>query len=650
MKSIKSRGENMGKHSIGKTIASLRKSRGWTQVELAEKLDISDKTISKWESEAGMPEISQLPALSKLFDVSIDFLMTGKIDETISLDDMDSVKRMFYLIKNDDVENYIKYGYPSLTYFNDFDGKESAIASIIENKSTKIFNACVQNGIHWKSSPYFSRTTLVGSMYKHIDTLIKMACDSDCPEFFKAIDFLSFAVGDKTQQLKSNDSIIYASSRHTYDPKTAYLVSPDVFEYIFNSPTVSDRIVEYVSTYRAFQSNSIKYDATRLWGDIHGGTFYFLEQNIIEQLYKTKRFELLRNYIRQIKLDAEKTIEALSKSTGPEISYKLQNGYLLLINSHYDGIRIIGKLIAIDKEIIELAISNLDDRCANIFIDYNRIITERLNADNLKSKLCFARNKIFAPNTQELNALFDEAKRQKRIRKIKENSSITDKQRREQLFEEDALSISDTIKAGDYDLFAKFPEEKTNAVTLSDIANADCNDIRFYIHALNVDDSSQNLNDALKSVLEKHFDRYDILDALLSAGAIIDDNIAITNILKQNVALHFNGKETSASNIEIDDSATKDTLLKSLKDGKLEFVIVNLTMVLERKLKSKLAEQSSDLIDMIDKTHDLNEISDFECKMLHNLRKARNGILHQSGKFYYTEPIIKTWIRIVYSL
>lgn len=181
----------MSKHSIGKTIASLRKSRGWTQVELAEKLGISDKTISKWESEAGMPEISQLPALSKLFDVSIDYLMTGKIDEMISLDDMDSVKRMFYLIKNDDVENYIKYGYPSLTYFDDFDGKDSAIASIIENKSAKIFNACVQNGIKRKSSPY-RQFTLVGSMYKHIDTLVKMACDSDCLEFLEAIDFFEF--------------------------------------------------------------------------------------------------------------------------------------------------------------------------------------------------------------------------------------------------------------------------------------------------------------------------------------------------------------------------------------------------------------------------------------------------------------------------
>lgn len=649
MKSIKSRGVNMSKHSIGKTIASLRKSRGWTQVELAEKLGISDKTISKWESEAGMPEISQLPALSKLFDVSIDYLMTGKIDEMISLDDMDSVKRMFYLIKNDDVENYIKYGYPSLTYFDDFDGKDSAIASIIENKSAKIFNACVQNGIKRKSSPY-RQFTLVGSMYKHIDTLVKMACDSDCLEFLEAIDFLSFAVGDKTQQLKSNASIIDASFRHTCDPKTAYLVSPDVFEYIFNSPTVSDRIVEYVSTYRAFQSNSIKYAASVYYynlSDIYGDAFYFLEQNIIEQLYKTRRFELLNNYIQQTSLDAAKALEFLNKPIAE--NYKLQNGYLLSDSPNY-GIRIIGKLITIDKEIIELAISNLDDRWANIFIDYNRIITERLNADNLNFKLRFACEKIFAPNTQELNALFDEAKRQKRIRKIKENSSITDKQRREQLFEEDALSISDAINADDYDLFAKFPEEKTNAVTLLDIANADCNDIRFYIHALNVDDSSQNLNTALKSVLEKHFDRYDILDALLSAGATIDDNIAITNILKQNVALRLSDKETPTANIEVDNNASKDALIKSLKEGKSEYVVVNLTMVLECKLKNKIVEQDMDLIDMIDKAHNMGIINAFECKLLHNLRKARNGILHQSGRFYYTEPIIKTWIEIVYSL
>lgn len=639
----------MDEHSIGKTIASLRKSKGWTQVELAEKLNVSDKAVSKWESESGLPEISQFPTLAKLFDVSIDYLMMGKIDETISLDDMDSNKRMFYLIKKDDVENYIKYDYPSKTYFDDFNSDNSAIASIIENKSIKIFNACVRSGIQLKPSRY-NCCTLVGAIYEHIDTLIKMACDSDCLEFFKAIDFLSFAVGDKTQQLKSNDSvrIIHTSYRHTYDPKTAYLVSPDVFEYIFNSPAVSNRIVEYISTYRAFQSNSINYGSSIAdWGTING-TFYFLEQNIIEQLYKTKRFELLSDFIQQINLDTAKTIKTYNELTyESQVFYKLQNGYLLRNDvGSYGRTTIIGKLITIDKKIVELAISNLDERWTNIFVDYNRGIVK----ESTKGILNYESKVVFAPDTQELNALFDEAKRQKRISKIKDNTTITDKQRREQLFAENALSISDVIWADDYDLFAKFPEEQTDSITLLDVVNTDCSDIRFYIHALNVDDNMQNLNTALKAVLEKHPDRYDILDTLLSAGATIDDNVAFTNILKQNVALYFSSKETAISNVEIDNNVSKDILLKSLNEGKLEYVIVNLTMVLERKLREKLAEQNMDLIDMIDKAHNLNTISDFECKMLHNLRKARNGIMHQSGKFYYTEPIVKTWIKIVYSL
>lgn len=71
----------MSENSIGKRIASLRKLMGWTQVELAEKLSVSDKAVSKWESEAGFPEISQLPTMANLFGVTIDYLMTGKTAE-----------------------------------------------------------------------------------------------------------------------------------------------------------------------------------------------------------------------------------------------------------------------------------------------------------------------------------------------------------------------------------------------------------------------------------------------------------------------------------------------------------------------------------------------------------------------------------------
>ena len=68
----------MTEHSIGKMIAALRKAKGWTQVDLAEKLNISDKTVSKWESKTGYPEITMFPRIADLFGVSIDYLMTGK--------------------------------------------------------------------------------------------------------------------------------------------------------------------------------------------------------------------------------------------------------------------------------------------------------------------------------------------------------------------------------------------------------------------------------------------------------------------------------------------------------------------------------------------------------------------------------------------
>lgn len=68
----------MDAKSVGYTISSLRKRNGLTQLELAKRLNVSDKTVSKWENGLGYPEITQLPELAKLFCVSIDYLMTGE--------------------------------------------------------------------------------------------------------------------------------------------------------------------------------------------------------------------------------------------------------------------------------------------------------------------------------------------------------------------------------------------------------------------------------------------------------------------------------------------------------------------------------------------------------------------------------------------
>jgi len=67
-------------HSIGKTIRELRKSRGLTQEELAEKIGVTAQAVSKWENESGMPDISQIVPLAHIFGVSADTLLgTGDI-------------------------------------------------------------------------------------------------------------------------------------------------------------------------------------------------------------------------------------------------------------------------------------------------------------------------------------------------------------------------------------------------------------------------------------------------------------------------------------------------------------------------------------------------------------------------------------------
>jgi len=68
----------MNAKRIGATISALRKKNGLTQAELAEKLNISNKTISKWENGQGYPDITHLPMISKLLGVSVDDLLADK--------------------------------------------------------------------------------------------------------------------------------------------------------------------------------------------------------------------------------------------------------------------------------------------------------------------------------------------------------------------------------------------------------------------------------------------------------------------------------------------------------------------------------------------------------------------------------------------
>lgn len=69
------------KATVSRNIASLRQAHGMTQSELAEKLNYSDKAISKWERAESMPDISVLVQISDIFGISLDALVRNSVND-----------------------------------------------------------------------------------------------------------------------------------------------------------------------------------------------------------------------------------------------------------------------------------------------------------------------------------------------------------------------------------------------------------------------------------------------------------------------------------------------------------------------------------------------------------------------------------------
>lgn len=68
----------MEQEKIGKFILQLRKEKGMTQKQLAEKLGVTDRAISKWENGRGMPELSLMKALCDELGISVNELLSGE--------------------------------------------------------------------------------------------------------------------------------------------------------------------------------------------------------------------------------------------------------------------------------------------------------------------------------------------------------------------------------------------------------------------------------------------------------------------------------------------------------------------------------------------------------------------------------------------
>ena len=111
--------------TFAEKLKSIRKQAGISQEKLAEKLGVSRQAVTKWETDAGIPDIENIKAISALFDISIDELLgnerteqktTGYLFESVTEYDIDQPKRYD-----------IKLGGAKKLMFSGYDGEKIRI-------------------------------------------------------------------------------------------------------------------------------------------------------------------------------------------------------------------------------------------------------------------------------------------------------------------------------------------------------------------------------------------------------------------------------------------------------------------------------------------------------------------------------------------
>ena len=63
------------KHNMGEIIAERRKALGMTQKDLADKMNVTDKAVSKWERNLSIPDVASIPTLAEILELSVEELM-----------------------------------------------------------------------------------------------------------------------------------------------------------------------------------------------------------------------------------------------------------------------------------------------------------------------------------------------------------------------------------------------------------------------------------------------------------------------------------------------------------------------------------------------------------------------------------------------
>ena len=581
------------KHSIGKTIAELRKAKGWTQIELAEKLQVSDKAISKWEKDSGAPSIEFFPALAELFDVSIDYLMTGKETEP----EIITMSKIELCAKNDDVSLVKDINLTT----KDEKGK-TLIDYIVEYESCKVFSAICND------NRFLSLIGANGGGIKTFDivTLIKFALITNNTSILDKKFVLGphCSVNDVKALFHKEDSknIIGAA-------KVACIITDEILDIIVQDKRVSPDTISYLLDKQKG----------------HDCVWYRVLPYILHQSYLHNNIELfnmvLNVAIANNKGAFEKWAIVVDGGYGP--NYNL--GYFTVSNKgnanyYYGVVRALEKTIklALDRSDIETI--------------------EKLNALNNSVMKYNAGFKCYIATADEI-----------RIAKLKMDKSISESEIKVQsTIHEGVVCIDELLKLNDFKIIKKVLNEyPIHIVELLEEWLSKSKWKELYHFA--IDNNNENLANAIiakddkeyiRRAIQEYFkkDKYNFnkkyfyLYENSRQKSIASPNKEQFDKIKQRIIDELALKIDKDSTVG---DLTKEYFESELAKGNIDMVIIKLCVRLEAILRCDY-HYEGDFVDMLNKycgrfnTYDDegNDYDPYTPKILNKLRMQRNGIVH----------------------
>jgi len=382
--------------TLNERIKNLRKDKGLTQLQLADMLSVTDKAVSKWEVGEANPDISLLPKISQIFNVTLDYLLTGKVEEEqISMDDMDPEKRIHLLIKKDDVENFHKYGYDAIPNYRIqhqtiYGGSplrfgRTALHSInvpiwqeiLDNNADNIFNLCCDSYL----TTLKDSASIAVVMTEILDTVIKKCIDLDRDDFLYAIGVKYFTIGTSDSKKRVNRMITYYLPivyDRKYESIETFNLSRETFDYFFEKSEVSPKAFKYL-TKLEIGSQKEKFTAT------------FLINDILENAVKHKKIDLIESYFSSLKSELENCKPSY------DYNHSYSNTYL------YNDWSIVGRLIDISQVVIHELIKNGYKLLAKQMIQYNMEIIKKLKT--VKSSYSIKTDNIYVITSAEIDRI-----------------------------------------------------------------------------------------------------------------------------------------------------------------------------------------------------------------------------------------------------